>query len=185
MNRDRIDLVVTLTAAALIVTGGFFAWQAYRQWTAWDDMGGHMGTVGPMHGLHAGWYLLATIFLVAVLLLGYLAIRPGAEVGESDEDPQVVDATDRSLDPSASGSELTTERLRELLTALPADERRVLEPVLDSPGLTQVELRDRADFSKSKVSQVVNSLEQRGLLYRQPQGRTYRVYPGEDDDPTE
>jgi uncharacterized membrane protein len=62
---------------------------------------------------------------------------------------------------------------------LPEDERRVLEPVLKTPGLTQVELRGRSDFSKAKVSQTVSELEDRGLLYRERQGRTYRVYPGE------
>jgi len=67
-----------------------------------------------------------------------------------------------------------------ILDLLPDDERRVLEPVLQSPGITQIELRDRSDFSKSKVSQTVSSLEERGLLYREPQGRTYRVYASDD-----
>jgi len=69
---------------------------------------------------------------------------------------------------------------RRVLDLLPEDERRVLEPVIDSPGVTQIELRDRADFSKSKVSQTVSDLESRGMLYRERQGRTYRVYPSDD-----
>jgi hypothetical protein len=67
-----------------------------------------------------------------------------------------------------------------VLDFLPDDERRILEPVISSPGITQIELRDRSDFSKSKVSQTVSVLEKRGLLYREPQGRTYRIYPGDD-----
>ena len=67
-----------------------------------------------------------------------------------------------------------------VLDLLPDDERRVLQPVLNSPGITQIELRDRSEFSKSKVSQTVSSLEDRGLLYRERQGRTYRVYPSDD-----
>jgi len=67
-----------------------------------------------------------------------------------------------------------------LLDVLPEDERRILEPVLESPGLTQIALRDRSEFSKSKVSQTVTDLEKRGLLYREEQGRTYRVYPADD-----
>jgi DNA-binding transcriptional ArsR family regulator len=69
---------------------------------------------------------------------------------------------------------------RQLLSMLPEDERRILEPVVDSPGITQIALRDRADFSKSKVSQTVSELEKRGLLYRERQGRTYRIYPSDD-----
>ena len=71
---------------------------------------------------------------------------------------------------------------RRLLDLLPEDERRILGPILESPGLTQIELRDRADFSKSKVSQTVSDLEKRGLLYREPQGRTYRIYPADNLD---
>ena len=63
---------------------------------------------------------------------------------------------------------------------LPDDERRVLEPVVSSPGITQIELRDHSDFSKSKVSQTVSGLEKRGLLYRERQARTYRIYPSDD-----
>jgi len=69
---------------------------------------------------------------------------------------------------------------RQLLSMLPADERRILEPVVDSPGITQIALRDRSNFSKSKVSQTVSELEKRGLLYRERQGRTYRIYPSDD-----
>jgi len=83
------------------------------------------------------------------------------------------DAEQESLNPEAHPQ-------RRVLDLLPEDERRVLEPVIDSPGVTQIELRDRADFSKSKVSQTVSDLESRGLLYRERQGRTYRVYPSDD-----
>jgi len=83
------------------------------------------------------------------------------------------DAKQESINPEAHPQ-------RRVLDLLPEDERRVLEPVIDSPGVTQIELRDRADFSKSKVSQTVSDLESRGLLYRERQGRTYRVYPSDD-----
>lgn len=89
----------------------------------------------------------------------------------TDDGAGVAGATD--ISPAAAPAD-------RVLDLLPEDERRVLGPVVDSPGLTQIELRDRAEFSKSKVSQTVSDLEQRGLLYREPQGRTYRVYPSED-----
>lgn len=37
----------------------------------------------------------------------------------------------------------------------------------------------RSAFSKVKVSQTVSELEDRGVIYRKKQGRTYRVDPGE------
>jgi uncharacterized membrane protein len=61
---------------------------------------------------------------------------------------------------------------------LPDDERHILEPILDTPGITQVEVVARSDFSDAKVSQTLKALRERGLVYREPQGRTYRLYPG-------
>lgn len=61
---------------------------------------------------------------------------------------------------------------------LPEDERCILESVLDTPGITQVEVVAKSDFSDAKVSQTLKALRERGLVYREPQGRTYRLYPG-------
>lgn len=99
---------------------------------------------------------------------------PGAEstTGEQSSDAPTAE------EPKA---ETTTSPSRPaILDVLPEDERRILEPIVESPGVTQIELRDRANFSKSKVSQTVSDLEKRGLVSRERQGRTYRVYPGED-----
>lgn len=74
-------------------------------------------------------------------------------------------------------SHLYTER-RIDLELLPEDERLILESILDTPGITQVEVVARSDFSKAKVSQTLKALRERGLVYREPQGRTYRLYPG-------
>jgi len=120
-----------------------------------------------------------------------------ARSSEADTDSGTVDtgsgetesaSTAAAGEPSAADSVSTEPESinpeahpqRRVLDLLPEDERRILEPVIDSPGVTQIELRDRADFSKSKVSQTVSDLESRGLLYRERQGRTYRVYPSDD-----
>lgn len=41
---------------------------------------------------------------------------------------------------------------KRILDLLLEDKCCLLEPVLTSPGVTQIELRDRSDFSKSKVN---------------------------------
>jgi DNA-binding transcriptional ArsR family regulator len=111
---------------------------------------------------------------------GGSALEDGAVGGDvGREDGHTTDATGPEASESPTESTgVETDSPRALLDVLPEDERRVLEPVVASPGLTQIELRDRADFSKSKVSQTVSDLEKRGLLYRERQGRTYRVFPG-------
>ena len=105
------------------------------------------------------------------------AIQRDASTAEANRSPaeDTLPAAEQSDGVSAAGA-----ANRDVLDLLPEDERRILEPVIESPGITQIELRDRADFSKSKVSQTVSALEKRGLLYREKQGRTYRVYPDDD-----
>ena len=167
-------------------------------------------SMGGVHGLNPRWYVLGTLLLAAVVGGLYLAIRddlapPGTAgsiqrpVGDGSDSapPETAEsgtgAAGSSGDSDPSGAEPPAdgpgasgprnpeaEPTRRVLDLLPEDERRVLAPVIDSPGITQIELRDRSDFSKSKVSQTVSGLEKRGLLYRERQGRTYRVYPSDD-----
>ena len=111
-----------------------------------------------------------------------VSIEPdGSEPDGSEPDDAVETPNDDERTMAYAGSGVTPRP--RILDVLPDDERRILEPVLESPGLTQIELRDRSNFSKSKVSQTVSDLEKRGLLYREPQGRTYRVYPSDDLEP--
>lgn len=161
--RDRAGRVtqerLVAGLVALIAGLGLYGWWRERQRAAvadrmFQDLMGH-GT--EVHGPDPFIYLLYTALAVVAVGGVYLASRRGG--GEKGTRPALGE--------------------RAVLDLLPEDERRVVDPVIGSPGLTQVELRDRSDFSKAKVSQVLGKLEGRGLVYREPQGRTYRVYPGE------
>lgn len=191
MNARQADYVALALVGAVFVLGLALTWQTYQQWLALGEMGGHMGdSAAAMHGTHPVWYLLGTVVAVAVVGGGYLAVREQF-VGDNSSRQHDADATVPADDPAGesmtgeattvtTGEDVAATDDRPLLDVLPEDERRILQPVVDSPGLTQIELRDRADFSKSKVSQTVSDLEKRGLLYREPQGRTYRVYPSDE-----
>jgi len=180
MNRRRADLVVGGLVAAVLVLGGGASWQAYQQRRAMDRM---MGTsAGAVHGTSPIWYVLGTILVAAVVAGLYLTIRGSLPVdGASESDSrESARSTDGSDEPRDDGDRSEKRDRARVLDLLPDDERRILDPVLTSPGITQIELRDRSDFSKSKVSQTVSELEKRGLLYREKQGRTYRIYPSDD-----
>jgi DNA-binding transcriptional ArsR family regulator len=199
MNRRRVDAFVAALVAVVLLGGGALSWQAYQRRRAVDQtMGSMMGTsMGSMHGPDPLWYVFGTLTVALVVGGGYLLVREGGfsssapgRVGNADGGTERPAPVDSSAGPpadqpdqqsSATDSETPEANPRErVLDLLPDDERRVLEPVLDSPGITQIELRDRSDFSKSKVSQTVSDLEERGLLYRERQGRTYRVFPSDD-----
>jgi hypothetical protein len=190
-----VDRLVGLLIVGIILFGSYSWWRATRRALARDGMMGQM--MGTMPGMDPIWYLFGTLIAVSVVFGVYVVSREqlanvlstSTPAGTAEPDR---DKPDGSASPSAQSSEHPSEQPTQesstndstlkgtsALTFLPEDERRVIDPILESPGLTQVELRARSDFSKAKVSQTVSKLEDRGLIYREKQGRTYRVYPGE------
>lgn len=194
-----VDRLVGLLVVTLLFVGALGGWIAARQ------MARRSGMMGMMPGTNPVWYLFGTLLVVSVVVGVYVLSRgqlaaalsgtPAPEPvddengrsdgqrGPADRSPEKPadrspdESADRSnRDPAASDPPSADAAA---LRFLPDDERRVVEPILESPGLTQVELRARSDFSKAKVSQTVSELEDRGLIYREKEGRTYRVYPGE------
>ncbi|MFC7130504.1 helix-turn-helix transcriptional regulator [Haloferax chudinovii] len=191
MNQRQTDTVVGFTLVSILAVGGLLSWQAYQQQQSFDQMmGSMMGTsMTGVHGTSPLWYVLGTLVVTGALGGIYLSLRrsldePSNESqrpGEQSAPENLEESTSTNTEPqSAAGDDNSSTRREPILDVLPEDERRVLEPVLTPPGITQIELRDRSDFSKSKVSQTVSELEKRGLLYRERQGRTYRVYPSDD-----
>ncbi len=191
MDRTTRDAVVGALIAGILLLGVGATWQAYRQAQTHGEMMGHAA----VHGPNPGWYLLSAILAASVVGGAYWIVREeraakpdrrsaprgteaeveaGPSIAADESPPDARDTPgDRTDEPAARASP-------HVLAVLPEDERRVLEPVVDSPGITQIALRDRAEFSKSKVSQTVTDLEKRGLLYRERQGRTYRIYPSDE-----
>lgn len=164
MDRRTADRLVVAVVAALLGLG-VAGW-----WSARTASGMHAS----MHGTGALWYVFGGILTAAVVAGFYAVGRDGlTEPSNPEEESTDAGATSEPIEPPNEG-----ERESDPLELLPEDERRILGPVLDSPGLTQIEVRDRSDFSKAKVSQTVTDLEKRGLLRRERQGRTYRIYPG-------
>ena len=187
------DRLVGLLVVGLTLIGSYSWWQAAQRARGGHGMMGQM--MGTMPGMDPIWYLVGTLTAVSIILGVYVMSReqvaetlPGSTAGGVTVDENWDDQLQRPNEsPSPRPSEQTEPAMAETkfsgqpspLMFLPEDEQRVLEPILESPGLTQVELRGRSDFSKAKVSQAVSELEDRGLIYREKQGRTYRIYPGE------
>lgn len=185
-----IDRLVIVLVGSIVLFGSVSWLRAVR------SARNHMMT---MPGMDPVWYLFGTLIAVSVVVGTYVLSRDQFEqllstpstsgptthdtrgdAAESSDHRRSVASPAQSSARSGGDSVSASTRERPSPVAyLPEDEQRVVEPILESPGLTQVELRGRSDFSKAKVSQTVSKLEDRGLIYREKQGRTYRVYPGE------
>lgn len=193
LTLKTVDRVVGLLVVGLVLLGSYSWWRATQRALATNGMMGMMPGTAPI------WYLFGTLIAVSIVLGVYVLSREQLVEILSTSTPASTAASDRSHSdtttdsrPHGRSSEPVSERpVQErrtnespldqpaALSLLPEDEQRIIAPILDSPGLTQVELRGRSDFSKAKVSHTVTELEDRGLIYREKQGRTYRVYPGE------
>lgn len=186
MDRRTADRLVAVFVISILAVGGYATLRAYWRLRTTGGMMGEM--MQTMPGMDPLWYAFGTLIAVSAVLGTYAVAREtfttdlapatteeitrnrDAEIGSEQEQSKADSKQESNHQPSISF---------QLLGMLPSDEQRVIEPAIESPGLTQVELRARSDFSKAKVSQTVTELEDRGLLYREKQGRTYRVYPGE------
>ena len=190
-----VDRLVGLLIVGIILLGSYSWWRATQRALTQNGMMGQM--MGAMPRMDPIWYLFGTLIAVSIVLGVYAVSRePLADALSTSTSASVAETGRNELEeatsPRTHSSEYPSEQLtREssrndsdpkrtsVLAFLPEDERRVINPILETPGLTQVELRARSNFSKAKVSQTVSKLEDRGLIYREKQGRTYRVYPGE------
>ena len=77
---------------------------------------------------------------------------------------------------------LGTEKLSILLKGLDEFEKKAFLAVKEQEGITQNTLRLRVDMSKAKLSQVLSGLEKKGLIKREPQGKSLAVYVKEKVD---
>lgn len=172
LDRVVVGFIVVILGFGLssMVHATFFAQPA-------TGMMGMMARTAPI------WYLFGTIITASIVAGIYLFSRDRLrqELTHQTNGEPHTDHPSMADEPGQGENEKTPARSTSpaVLDYLPEDERKVLEPILDTPGLTQVELRGRSDFSKAKVSQTVSELEGRGLIYRERQGRTYKIYPGE------
>lgn len=169
VDRRRADTLVLIGLSGVVLLGVYSTLLAFRRSRAVGQMMG-----GRMSGMITGpfWYAIGTILVVAAVGGIYVMIRENITTPRGATDNGSIEADDsKPIERNDDTSSST------VLDMLPDDERRMLSPVIESPGITQVALRDRSNFSKAKVSQTVSTLEKRGLLYRERQGRTYRIYP--------
>lgn len=68
------------------------------------------------------------------------------------------------------------EKFNFILLGLNADEKAVLSAIKEQDGITQQTLRIRIDIHKSKLSLIVSSLEEKGLIKKEQKGKTNQLF---------
>jgi uncharacterized membrane protein len=71
---------------------------------------------------------------------------------------------------------LSEEKFSILLKGMDEFERKAMRAIREQDGITQSTLRLRVDMSKAKLSQVLASLEKKGLIRREQEKKTLAIY---------
>ena len=89
----------------------------------------------------------------------------------SKEESALLQAIEKQKDSLLHG-----EKMRIITMLLSQDEQRVLQAIREQEGITQSTLRIRAQVPKATLSQILKFFEDKNLITREPQGKTYAVY---------
>ncbi len=70
---------------------------------------------------------------------------------------------------------ISRSRSKMILTALSSDEKRVMEMILKNKNIYQRDIVRETGFSKAKVSRILKTFEERGLIKRERRGRKSKI----------
>ncbi len=124
----------------------------------YSPMARHMGMMGMMGVTFSSYSLILGLLAVFV----YLSLTSGKEKVEKTEvekqGQDLVDVIEKVLD---------------------KDESLIINIIKEHEGVTQDSLRFKTGFSKAKISLILKELENKGIIYRERFGKTYKLYIGD------
>ncbi len=72
--------------------------------------------------------------------------------------------------------QIDDEKFEILMRGLNEEEKKVIKAVKEQEGITQQTLRLRTDLHKSKLSIVLDGLEKKDLIKKEPKGKTNQIF---------
>ncbi len=109
---------------------------------------------------------VSVIIMILVLLIGFYLVFFGRE-------EKIVTKIKKVKQSEASGDKARKEHYAKLIKTLGADEKAVLQPVIDNEGtLFQSELVEKTGYTKVKITRILDRLEGKGIVERRRRGMT-------------
>ncbi|MBS1267218.1 MAG: hypothetical protein MAG795_01190 [Candidatus Woesearchaeota archaeon] len=117
-------------------------------------------------------YLIGGAVSVAMLFFGlYLRFIDKTQEFLEKHQKQVSKALSK-----AKKEERKKDEFQAFLAGFEEDEQKILKAVKDQEGIKQSTLRYKTNLSKTAVSLILKSLEEKGFVSRKPSGKTKEVY---------
>jgi uncharacterized membrane protein len=175
-NRGPDYLLMTLLVVSIVLVVIGLAWASVTNETM---MGGMMGHDSQPSGFPMGTsvFLIGVLFVIVTTILVAVGRRRGPPVMQ----PQPM-MPHYYPQPEGKATGVTEEDMHKLtIRLLGGDERKMFRRIVEGDGaVLQKDLVAEGMFSKSKVTRLLDKLEERGLIVRERYGATNRIRISED-----
>jgi uncharacterized membrane protein len=104
---------------------------------------------------------LGFVSLILATILLFIEIKEEEKVVKSEEEARKVHEEEKEK--------------RETRVELSEEEKKILDIIKERGEVLQSELQKFTSLSSSRISELVKSLEQKGLIKRERHGKTYKI----------
>ena len=169
MNQKHIGIIVIILG--LLLSGFVYTFKLQADYAAnqvLEETGTCITEQGCLHEKNNNLFLLGMVLSVSTFVLGvYLIFFDKTQQQLAEHQVKVSTALKEAKQKDEFGA---------FLAGFKEDEQKVLKAIRDQDGIKQSTLRYRADMSKTSLSLLIKSLEERKIVYRKPDGKTYQVF---------
>lgn len=169
MNQKQIGIIVIIIG--LLLSGFVYTFKQQADYAATqvlEETGSCITEQGCLHEKNNNLFLTGIgISTVLLALGGYLVFFDKTQQQLAEHQIKVTSALKEAKQKDEFGA---------FLVGFKEDEQKVLKAIRNQDGIKQSTLRYRADISKTALSLLIKSLEERKIVYRKPDGKTYQVF---------
>ena len=169
MNQKQIGIVIIILG--LIVASFVFVFKNQADYAATqvlEEAGSCITEKGCLHEKNNNLFLLGIVISVLMIGLGvYLIFFDKTQEKLAEHQVKVSSALKEAK---------VKDEFKAFLGGFREDEQKILKVVHDQQGIKQSTIRYKADMSKTTVSLILKSLEERKIVKKKPSGKTFQVY---------
>ncbi len=175
MKQKHVGVILIIIALVML---GILIYQKQKEDALIEEIVAEKGSCFLDDGtcLHADRDTLSFTFSVAlsisILFFGiYLAVIDKTQEAIAESNLKISEALRR-----ARKTANEADKFSAFVSGFGEDEQKVIKAVHAQEGILQSTLRFRTGISKTRLSLIVRDLEERGVLKRAPEKKTYKVF---------